>query len=236
MHEFDVAVAKQRVDAAGMATAGRDIQRQAVPEVIGLVAVRNAAAAVDVAVVGPAHVVVHGVARSAVEPAAAAGLLEPEPRAVALAGIVGQLRSGKEVVVSLGQHEAVGLAYAVPDIRSAFRFHRLADAHRLAESVGNLGKARGRVFVEDAGDRHAAGIAAGERVGRAGAERIVVDGAFALQLFLAIAGAQEIGDRLVQGGRVVRILGALVEVDLPVRACWLPETEGDGHRRKSTAL
>ena len=75
-HELNVAVGHQGIDAAGVLAAGGDVQRQPAPQRVGPCAVRQAAAAVGLLVIGRPKVVIETVARCSVMPAHALGCLE----------------------------------------------------------------------------------------------------------------------------------------------------------------
>src|SRR5436190_23900641 len=98
-----------------MAAAGGNAQRQNLPLRIRLGAMRNSSPAVATGVVGAAVVIVHRIARRAVQPAAAAGLLEQDSRHRALRLIIGEFGTIEKIVVTWREHKSVCLADAVPN-------------------------------------------------------------------------------------------------------------------------
>ena len=96
--------------------------------------------------------IVHRVSRRAIQPLAAACLLQQEAGSTALVSVISQCWTVESIVVALGQHEARRRADAVLNIWPTFGNDCLTDTYGLTGTVENVVESDSRVLVENARD------------------------------------------------------------------------------------
>lgn len=191
-------------------------------------AVRQSSSTVHVWVVRSTDVVVHRVSRGSVEPTTASRLVEPYPWLQALTLVIGKFRAIGSIVISLGQHKAIGRARAVPRVGAAFGLDRLANANCFAGSVSNVGKPDLGVFKKDT--RHWDSSRITGRYGKGGArtQGVVVDSAvdhnaagirFRLENLERVAGTEKVSNGLTKNQSVlVKVFRIGIKIDL-IKKC-----------------
>src|SRR5262249_2814036 len=128
-------------------------------------------------------VIVHRVTGRAINPPAAARLLQLKPGARALCVVVHQARAvWWRIGVAACEHEPVRLADTVPHNWAAcFGLDRLTDAYRLRGSVDDISNTYGRVFKENTGNGKAPRVTRRKRIGCSRVQWVVMDSAVTLQ-------------------------------------------------------
>ena len=228
IYKVNMPIAEQGMNSPWMSAASRYVQRESIPPMIVADAVRQSSPTVHVGVVGSTDVVVHRVSRSSVEPATASRLVEPYPWLEALTLVIGKFRAIGSVVISLGQHKAIGRARAVPRVGATFGLDCLANANRFAGSVGDVGKPDFGVFKKDT--RHWDSSRVAGRYGKGGArtQGVVVDSAvdhnaagirFRLQDLERVARTEKISNGLTKNQSVVvKVFRVGIKID-QVKEC-----------------